>query len=262
MVVPPAVDGQVADIDTPDHTSDDTTSRSGSTLRILSAAFAVVVIACLVALVVRYATVTEGSSFGDRTQQLFGVGDDGSVSDADERDAAMSQADQFMLRVNTYGPSDLDGQDKMPGYAQGVREVITPKFAVDFDKNVTLAEQSVAQAGYAREAQLLSTGVDTIDDDTASVLVAGIFKSSYPDSRRKTGRIAYPEQPFRVTVSLVKVDGTWLVDDFTPIASADDATGGSGSAPSASATPNQPSGTASSGPRTPSGAATTGGAKP
>lgn len=208
MAVPPADDGQVAVVDT---------SRPSSTLAILSLVLTLVVVACLGVLVVRYVSVTEGSSFGDRAQQLFGAGDAAESDDAAGREAVMNQADQFLLRVNTYGPGDLDDKDAMPEYAQRVRDVITPKFGVDFDKNVTLAEQSVSQAGYARSAELLSTGVDTITDDTATVLVAGVFSSSYPDSRRKTGRLAYPDQPFRVSVTLVKIEGTWLVDNFTPV---------------------------------------------
>lgn len=230
MVVPPADDGSLADIDTTSTPSADG-SRPSPALALLAVVFAVVLVACLTVLTVRYVKDTDGSSFAARSQQLFGVDDAPAADDTAGREAVMSQADQFMLRVNTYGPGDLDENDAMPTYAALVREVITPKFAVDFDKNVTLAEQSVAKAGYARSAKLLSTGVESIDADSATVLVAGIFSSSYPDSRRKTGRISYPDQPFRVAVSLVKIKGAWLVDDFTPVTDPTDPATGQSTAP-------------------------------
>ena len=54
-----------------------------------------------------------------------------------------------MLRINTYGPDLLEG-DTMPEYRELVEEVITPKFAADFEKNAPLAEATVEQAGLAR----------------------------------------------------------------------------------------------------------------
>ena len=96
-----------------------------------------------------------------------------------ERESVMAQAEQFMLRVNTYGPDLLEG-DTMPEYRKLVEEVITPKFAADFEKNVPAAEQTVKEAGLARTCQVFSTGVSAIDSDSATALVAGSFTNSYP----------------------------------------------------------------------------------
>lgn len=133
-----------------------------------------------------------------------------------ERETVMSQAEQFMLRVNTYGPDLLDG-DSMPEYRQRVEEVITPKFAADFEKNVPAAEQTVAEAGLARTCEVFSTGVSSLDDDSATALVAGSFTNSYPSSPGSDDRVETDPAPFRVQVNLLKVKGTWLVDDFTPL---------------------------------------------
>ena len=70
----------------------------------------------------------------------------------------MAQTEQFMLRIGTYGPDLLDDQGRMPEYRERVTEVITPKFATSFDKEAATAEQTVAQAGVAREAEVFSTG--------------------------------------------------------------------------------------------------------
>ncbi len=223
MAVPPADDGTVAVVDT--------SPRASSRLTILSAVLAVVIVACLGVLTYRYVADTEGSSVGNRVGQLFGADAADAVApdDARARELLLSQANQFMLRINTYGPGDLDAANTLPTYTDRVHEVITDKFTASFDENVTLAEQTVAQAGYARSAQLFSSGVESMDEDSASVLVAGVINGSYPDpdkgSGKDGGRIEYEPQPFRVAVSLVLVDGTWLVDDFAPVT---DGTGDAG----------------------------------
>lgn len=151
------------------------------------------------------------------TRPVPALGVDGSqASLQNDRESAMAQAEQFMLRVNTYGPDQLEG-DTMPGYRKLVEEVITPKFAADFEKNVPAAEQTVKQAGLARTCQVFSTGVSAIDSDSATALVAGSFTNSYPKSPGSDERVETDPAPFRVQVSLVKIKGKWLVDDFTPL---------------------------------------------
>ena len=95
-----------------------------------------------------------------------------------------------------------------------VKDVITPKFATSFDKQAGTAEQLVAQAGVAREADVHATGISAIDSDSATALVAGTFTDSYA----KGGQQA--PVPFRIEVSLVKTDGEWLVDNFSPVTGA------------------------------------------
>ena len=60
------------------------------------------------------------------------VGDQAQVQG--DREAVMAQTEQFVLRFGTYGPDLLDEQGGMPAYRQRVKDVITPKFAVSFDK--------------------------------------------------------------------------------------------------------------------------------
>lgn len=143
------------------------------------------------------------------------AGRQGDASDLQaEREKVMAQSEQFMLRVNTYGPDLLDSKGEMPKYRQLVSEVITPKFRTSFESGVTAAEQTVAKAGVARTAKVFATGVSTIDADSATALVAGSFTNSYPQGKR---RVNADPAPFRVRVTLVKTDGKWLVDNFTPV---------------------------------------------
>jgi hypothetical protein len=132
-----------------------------------------------------------------------------------EREAVMAQTEQFMLRMGTYGPDLLDEKGGMPEYRQRVEEVITPKFAVSFEKEAATAEQLVAQAEISRQAQVFATGVSTIDEDSATALVAGSFTDSYPKAGQRD------PSPFRIEVDLVKVKGKWLVDDFSPVTGGD-----------------------------------------
>ena len=66
---------------------------------------------------------------------------DGGLDFPDEREQAMSLTDQFVKRLGTYSPDMVDDSGQMPDYRAQVREVITPKFAADFDKQVATAEQ-------------------------------------------------------------------------------------------------------------------------
>ena len=72
------------------------------------------------------------------------------------------------------------------------------------DKELFTAAEPLSQG------EVLASGVATLDDDSARVLVVA-------DANVKT---VFDERQrhFRWEVSLVKVDGEWLVDDFTPVA--------------------------------------------
>ena len=170
-----------------------------------------------------------------RPVSALGIGGDQDKLQS-ERESVMAQSEQFMLRINTYGPDLLQG-DTMPKYRELVEEVITPKFAADFEKNAPLAEQTVKQAGLARTAKVFSTGVSAIDADSATALVAGSITQSYPKSPGSTERVQTEPAPFRVQVSLVKVKGTWLVDDFTPLTGTDGTGTGTGT-PTGAPTPS------------------------
>jgi Mce-associated membrane protein len=184
---------------------------------LIAVALTVVVVACLAALVW---LATGGRAAAD-----------GGLDHPDEREQVMSLTDQFVKRLGTYSPDMLDDSGQMPAYREQVREVITPTFAADFDKEVATAEQLVAQGGITRTADVFATAVSSVDDDSARVLVAGAFTDSYSQGEGKKARTVDQEPlPFRFTVDLVLIEGQWLVDDFTPV-SAPAEPGAEGSAP-------------------------------
>jgi len=174
----------------------------------LAVALTLVVVACLALLV----WLTAGGR----------ASADGGLDHSEEREQVMSLTDQFVKRLGTYSPDMLDDSGQMPDYRDQVREVITPKFAADFDKEVATAEQLVAQGGITRTADVFATAVSSVDDDSARVLVAGAFTDSYSQGAGKQGSgkartVDQEPLPFRFTVDLVVIEGEWLVDDFTPV---------------------------------------------
>ncbi|MDF1606024.1 hypothetical protein [Nocardioides sp. YIM 152315] len=138
-----------------------------------------------------------------------------------EREAVLRQTEQFVLRLNTYGPDQLDDQGRLPDYLQQVSEVITPKFAADFEKSgLPIAEKTVAQAGYGRTAEVYGTGVESIGEDDASVVVAAGITGSYPDPQHPDDdakRVEADPDVLRWEVDLVRSDGEWLVDDYSTV---------------------------------------------
>lgn len=205
MVVPPAPDDTAG---LTDPTTHETPARSTSPRLVLAGALVLVLLTAAIAcgwLIVSRGLDSAGFvSEASKTQQ--------------QREAVMSQARQFMLRANTYGPDQLGGDGSLGDYRELVEEVITPKLATSFQKEVSAAEQIVAQTGATRTTEVFSTGVSTLDDDRSTALVAGTFTTAYPD---KDGEPRPTEPvPFRVQVTLVNTDGEWLVDDFAPITEA------------------------------------------
>lgn len=201
MAVPPAAG--TAEVTSEEVTGEERSGSAGG--RVGSATFRVVVLGVLVVVLLA----------GCGTLVWLLAGRRGEAGDLQkQRDAVMSQAQQFMLRMGTYGPDLLDDKGGMPEYRSRVKAVITPKFAVSFEKQAGTAEQLVAGSGVSRQADVFATGVSTLDGDSATALVAGSFNDTYK-------KAAQPETiPFRIRVTLVKTDGKWLVDDFTPVTGA------------------------------------------
>lgn len=150
----------------------------------------------------------------------------GSSDDAQaEREAVMSQTEQFVLRLNSYGPEQLDSSGRLTEYRDQVADVITPKFAADFEsEGLPIAEATVKDAGYARVAEVFGLGVESLDEDSATVIVAAGVTGSYPDPKApedESRRIDAQQDVLRWEVDLVRTDGEWLVDDYTPVTGED-----------------------------------------
>ncbi|WP_164477765.1 hypothetical protein [Nocardioides pantholopis] len=136
-----------------------------------------------------------------------------------QREEAMSQARQFMLRNQTYGPDQLDEAGQLAEYRRLNKEIMTPKFYAEFEKAATAADQLAKESGVSRSVEVLGVGVETLDDDSGTVLVTGQISTRYLDAKGKD--VSAGEDLFRVVVDLVDSDGTWLVDDFAQVSKAE-----------------------------------------
>jgi Mce-associated membrane protein len=133
-----------------------------------------------------------------------------------QREAVMAQTRQFVLRANSYDPSMLDAQGKMPAYRSRVEAVITPKLAASFDQGAAGTEQTVRSYHVTRRCAVYATGVEVVDPDSAQVLVAGSISETRPGRHGRQVPTGEPA-PFRLRVSLDRIDGRWLVDSYAPV---------------------------------------------
>lgn len=200
--------------------------------RAIVAVLVSVTVVCLA--LVAYAYSRGAGAFDDPGARLDSLQDEDVVSaTVKDREQLLSLSRKFATQFNTYDPSMLDDQGHLPEYAS-VSEQMTPKFADVFEQAIKIPEQTVAQ-GASSLATVYAVGVAAQDDDSAKVLVAGTIELSYllpeeegqegepgnesenPDGDGEDESLSTGPQRFRYELSLVKVDGQWLVDDVDDI---------------------------------------------
>jgi hypothetical protein len=193
--------------------------------RALLGSLVLVIVVCLGAATLVVLTQGAGNSVGDKIRSLK---DDAVPASAEvkDREEVLSVAREFATRFNTYDPSMLDDEGHLPDYAK-ISDLLTPKFADIFKDFVKLPEQTVAQLHVTSVGTVYADGVASQDSDSAEVLVAGTIELLYPytgkgDKGSTSGsgddkQVSTGPQRFRYTVDLVKIDGSWLVDDFDDV---------------------------------------------
>lgn len=125
-------------------------------------------------------------------------------SAADSRRDVVRVAERFTVQVNNYDSQSVDD------YKTAVSSMLSTKFSDEFDKAMEDIVKSVQEAEMDSEGKVLASGVASLDQDSAQVLVvADADVQTVFDTRQRH---------FRWEISLVRVDGEWLVDDFTPVA--------------------------------------------
>lgn len=132
---------------------------------------------------------------------------------AAEREEVLAAGRTFVQRFNSYGPELLDDSGKMPEYA-AVGDLMSAKFRTVFEKNVGYAEQTVVETMIERIGKPYAVGIASLDADSAELLVAGVVEFSYPDPKDSEERVTFEPLRFRYQVSMVEIDGEWLVDDL------------------------------------------------
>lgn len=122
----------------------------------------------------------------------------------DARSAAVRVAERFAVEVNNYDSASVED------YQASVSDLLTTKFRSEFETAMEDIVLQVQEAEMTSTGEVLASGVASLDDDSARVLVVA-------DASVKTV-VDERQRHFRWEVSLAKVDGEWLVDDFTPVA--------------------------------------------
>jgi hypothetical protein len=121
---------------------------------------------------------------GNLTDKPFSLSNDGRVIPSDsERHRVLAVAEQFCLRVDAYKKA--------------------------FETEFGAIEQLGIQKGQKGKGTIVASGIGEMDDDSATALV--VHDNTITSSTGTTQRHS------RWTIDLVKVDGKWLVDDFTPV---------------------------------------------
>jgi Mce-associated membrane protein len=123
-----------------------------------------------------------------------------------ERQDAVTTATDFAVTFNTYSV------EKKADYQRRVRTLMTPSYYKEFAKITDAMFGAIEDKKQSSgDAKVLATAVDSIDKDSAVVLVA--VNASVKSTRQK-GAV---ERRFRWTVTLGHYKGEWRVREFDAV---------------------------------------------
>ena len=120
------------------------------------------------------------------------------------RAEAVRSAERFVVEANNFDSSDL------PTLKQRLSPMLTTKFRSGFEATIDDILTQIEEAELVSQGEVLRSAVASVDTDSAEVLVVAdaTAQSTFGERARH----------FRWESELDKVDGTWLVDNFTPVA--------------------------------------------
>lgn len=132
-------------------------------------------------------------------------GSDASATTAEStaRHEVQRVASSFAANVNTYSSEQIDS------YTKRVKPLLTKEFESSFSRAIEGIVKQMQSVRIKSKGEVLVTGVSSIDEDSAAVLVV-----ADADVQTGTGSRA---RHFRWQVDLVKQDGRWLVNGFEPL---------------------------------------------
>jgi len=140
---------------------------------------------------------------------LHGQTEENSASEQD-RIAAMQAAENFTVVWNTFRPTDANT------YVDRVTPLLSTKFATQFKDASKDVVTGITQQRLFSKGKVLTdgdgiplVGIASIDSDSAEVLVVA-------DAARVANRQRVLRH-WRWQISMVKVDGHWLVDSFKEV---------------------------------------------
>lgn len=142
------------------------------------------------------------------TLVLPAIGDDG--GEAAQRSQVVSRANDFAVAYNTYDVADL------ADYQKRLKGLLTPAYDKQFVE-ITNAVFGALETKQQKsgDAKVVGVAVDSIDDDSATAIVA------VDASITNTDNVAAVDRRFRWKVTFSKSKGEWLVSNFESVASVD-----------------------------------------
>ncbi|MGV9859267.1 hypothetical protein ACWDTD_11515 [Gordonia sp. NPDC003425] len=129
-------------------------------------------------------------------------------TDADRR-AVLDTAKRYAVQLTSYDPANYADLDRR------IREISTPEFAKSYIASSADARKGNANAKGVSTAKADNAGIESMTTDKAVVLVAldQTVTSSEIAAQVPQG-IPYQS---RVKLTLVRRDGTWLLDDLSAV---------------------------------------------
>jgi len=129
-----------------------------------------------------------------------------SSTEAAQRQAALEAARVFFVEANRFSVTDL------PEYTERVEPLLTPDFAKPFNDATDKILGQLEETKLSARARYVAGAIETIDADSAAILVAGNARSTSTVLRR----VSFP----RWRVSLVNDGDRWLVDNYEELGDA------------------------------------------
>ncbi|HSV38837.1 MAG TPA: hypothetical protein VLI04_08770 [Nocardioidaceae bacterium] len=120
-----------------------------------------------------------------------------------DRAAVVAATQRFVTLANTYTPETFEAMTDQVG------GLLSTKLRSSFDAANEGLVSVVEQTKLTSTGTVLKTGVASIDDDSAVVLIVADADT--------TSTLRDSQRHFRWQVDLVKVRGDWLIDDFIPV---------------------------------------------
>lgn len=128
------------------------------------------------------------------------------AADSAQRQEALVAGRTFFVEANKFSVADL------VEYTERVEPLLTPDFATSFNDATDKILGQLKRTKLASRARYVVGAIESIDADSAAVLVAGNARST----STVVERVSFP----RWRVSLVKDGESWLVDNYEELGDA------------------------------------------
>ena len=120
------------------------------------------------------------------------------------RQEVRAAAEQFATAINTYDVTDLDP------YVKRVKPLLTDDLAEQFEASTQDLLANFAETKIISKGSVKQVAISSMDADSAETLAA-ITVATLPEN------LQFGQPRLRWRISLVKVDGKWLVDNFANV---------------------------------------------